>query len=126
MELRPLEPAAYARLYRAGEFDATINDVRNDPGDLLRWEFFGDGTVIGYRNPEIVRRLEAIMSTVDPDSVDALYDSINRILDRDVPFTFLFPYFEAYAAHRRVRGLSTPDQPDPIRAIMDLHIEEAR
>lgn len=124
MEIRPLEPAAYRPLYRAGDFDATITDVRNDPFDLLRSGFFGEGTVIGYRSPEIVGWLQAIIATVDPESVDSLYASINRVLARDVPVTFLFPYYEAYAARRRVRGLSTPDRPDPIGAIMDLEIRE--
>jgi peptide/nickel transport system substrate-binding protein len=124
MELRPMESVAYWRLYRAGDFDATINDVRNDPFDLLRSGFFADGTVIGYRNPEIVGLLESVTTTVDPESEDSLYTSINRILDRDMPVTFLFPYYEAYAAHRKVRGLSTPDAPDPVTAIMHLRVEE--
>lgn len=123
MDLRPLQSAAYWPLYRAGDFDATINDVRNDVFDLLRSGFFADGTVIGYRNPEIVGLLEALTTTVDLQAVDSLYASINRILARDMPVTFLFPYYEAYAAHRNVRGLSTPHRPDPVTAIMDVKIE---
>lgn len=123
MEIHQVEPAAWWPRYRSGDFDATIHDIRNNPSDLLRQEFFGGGTVIGYRNPEIVGLLEALLLAVDPVAQDSLYDSINEILERDVPVTFLLPYYEAYVAHRKVRGLSTPDRAHLVEAIMDIWLE---
>lgn len=124
VEIRPVENSVWWQLYRSGDFDATVHDVRNDPPDLLRQEFFGEGTKIGYRNPEIVRLLEALAREPSPTGQDTLYAAINAVLRRDVPVTFLFPYFEAYAAHRKVRGLRTPDRAHPIAAIHELWIEE--
>lgn len=124
VQIRPVEPRVGSELYRSGDFDATVHDVRNDPPDLLRDEFFGEGTKIGYRNPEVVRLLEALTREPSPAGQDTLYARINAILRRDVPVTFLFPYFEAYAAHRRVRGLRTPDRAHPIEAIRELWIED--
>ncbi|HUP18733.1 MAG TPA: ABC transporter substrate-binding protein [Gemmatimonadota bacterium] len=124
MAIRPAETGIWYRLFRSGDFDATVHDIRNDPPDLLREDFFGDGTRIGYRNAEVVRLLEALTRELTPAGEDTLYASINAILGRDVPVTFLFPYFEAYAAHRRVRGLRTPDRAHPIGAIRELRIED--
>lgn len=123
-EIRPVEGAAWRRLYRTGDFDVTIHDVRNVPADLLREDFFGDGTKIGYRNPEIVRLLRAIENELDPAAQDTLYADVNEILLRDMPLTFLFPYFEAYATHRKVRGLRSPDRASPIAAIRHIWIDD--
>jgi peptide/nickel transport system substrate-binding protein len=124
VEIRPVEPRVWRELYRSGDFDATVHDVRNYPSDLLREDFFGEGTRIGYRNPEIVGLLKALLLELDPPAQDTLYADINAILRRDAPVTFLFPYFEAYAAHRKVRGLRTPDRSHPIRWIRELWIED--
>lgn len=123
MEILPVESTPWHPRFRAGDFDAIIHDVRNVPGDLLREDFFGDGTRIGYRNPEVVQLLEALVLELDPASQDALYSRINEILVRDVPVTFLFPYYEVYVAHRDIHGLRTPERPEPIGAIMDLWIQ---
>ena len=124
LEIRPVENRVWRQLYRSGDFDVTVHDVRNVPADLLREDFFGHGTKTGYRNPEVARLLEALTVERTPAGQDTLFARVNAILRRDVPVTFLFPYFEAYAAHRRVRGLRTPDRAHPIAAIRDLWIEE--
>ncbi|MDX1393068.1 MAG: ABC transporter substrate-binding protein [Gemmatimonadota bacterium] len=124
VEIRPTEGSLYRELFRAGDFDATVNDVRNVPAELLRDGFFGEGTRIGYRNPEVERRLDAIRRETDPAAQESLYVEVNEILRRDMPFTWLFPYFEAYAAHRKVRGLRSPDRSNPIAAIRDIWIED--
>ncbi len=124
VEIRPVESSVWWELFRSGDFDATVHDVRNVPTDLLREGFFGEGTKIGYRNPEIVRLLEALTLELTSPGQDTLYARINAILRRDVPVTFLFPYFEAYAAHRKVRGLRTPDHSHPIEAIQEVWIED--
>jgi len=122
-EIRPVEAALWRQMYRSGDFDATVHDVRNVPADLLRDDFFGQGTKIGYRNPEIVRLLEATESELDPSVQDSLFAEINAILRRDMPVTFLFPYFEVYAVHRKVRGLRSPDRASPIAAIREIWID---
>ena len=109
--------------YRSGDFDATIWDVPDTPQRLLESEFFGEGSRIGYRNPEIVRWLEMLTVEMNPDAQDTLYARINEMLRRDVPVTFLFPYVEASVAHRRIRGLRTPDRVNLLEFVDELWIE---
>jgi peptide/nickel transport system substrate-binding protein len=123
MEILTVESAAWYARFLEADFDVTIHDVRNVPTDLLRQDFFGDGTLIGYRSPEVVQLLEALVLELDPASQDTLYSRINEILVRDVPLTFLFPYYEIYVAHRKIHGLHTPERPEPIGAIMELWIQ---
>ena len=56
---------------------------------------------------------------------DTLYARVNAILQRDMPVTFLFPYFETFAVHRKVRGLRSPDRASPIGAIREIWIDES-
>ncbi len=126
MDIRPVERSVWRELYRSGEFDATIFDVPNVPQWLLDQDFFGEGTKIGYRNPEIVRTLEALTVELDPDGQDSLYARINEMLRRDAPVTFLYPYVEVSVAHRRIRGLRTPDRVNLLEYIDELWIEEER
>ncbi len=126
MSIVPAERAVWRDSYRSGDFDATIFDVPNVPQWLLERDFFGEATKIGYCNPEIVRLLELLNTELDPEVQDTLYSQINDMLQRDVPVTFLYPYFETSVAHRRIRGLSTPDRVNPLEYIDELWIEDER
>ena len=123
MEIWPVERSVWREAYRTSDFDATIWDVPNVPQWLLERDFFGAGSRIGYRNTEIVRWLEMLTVEMDLAAQDTLYVRINEILRRDVPFTFLFPYVEASVAHRRIRGLRTPDRANLLEFIDELWIE---
>ena len=126
MDIRPVERSVWRELYRSGEFDATIWDVPNVPQLLLDQDFFGDGTKIGYHNSEIVRLLEALTVELNPEGQDSLYARINEILRLDVPVTFLHPYVETSVAHRRIRGLRTPDRTNLLEYVDELWIEGER
>ena len=66
MEILTVESAAWYARFLEADFDVTIQDVRNVPTDLLHQDFFGDGTLIGYRSPEVVQLLEALVLELDP------------------------------------------------------------
>lgn len=123
MDIRPVERSVWREAYRTSDFDATIGEVPNVPHWLLERDFFGAGSRIGYRNPEIVRWLEMLTVEMDPNAQDTIYTRINEILRRDVPFTFLYPYVEASVAHRRIMGLRTPDRVNLLEFIDELWIE---
>ena len=123
MEIQPVERSVWYEAYRSSDFDATIFDIPNIPQLLLEQEFFGSGSKIGYQSPEIVQWLEALTEEMDPDAQDMLYARINEILHRDVPVTLLFPYVEASVAHRRIRGLRTPDRMNLLDFAGELWIE---
>ncbi len=124
MEIQVVERSVARAAYRAGEFDAEMNSFQNVPSQLLRRDFFGPGSPIGYRNVEVVALLEALVDELDPAIQDTLYAQINEILERDKPLTFLFPFAARYAASRRVRGLE--DGMHPLEYMEELWIEEGR
>ncbi len=53
-----------------------------------------------------------------------IFGAFAALLRRDVPVTFLFPYVEASVAHRRIRGLRTPDRVNLLKYIAELWIED--
>jgi peptide/nickel transport system substrate-binding protein len=124
MEIQPVERSAARAAFRSGDYEAEIDWFPNGASELLRRDFFGNGSGIGYRNPEVVRLLEALAGELEPDAQDALYARINEILLRDAPVTFLFPLAWSQAAHRRVRGLSNGMH--PLEYMEDLWIEDQR
>ena len=124
MEIQSVAGSVAREAYRSGDFDAVIGVVPNVPEWLLQRDWFGEGSRIGYHNPEIVRLLEALTVYLDPSGQDTLYARINEILRRDMPVAFLFPWVETYAAHSRIRGLSTPDRAHPLMHMDELWIEE--
>ena len=125
MAIQPLDRRAAQQRYRDRDFDALIRSFRFDPADLLEWEWFGKGSPIGYENPAIVGYLRKINATPDSAEQDALYRELYPIFRRDVPVTFLFPWAETFALHRRIKGLG-PDPPNPIAALEDLWIGRER
>jgi len=124
MEIQALDPSLVRAAYRSGDFDSMIHDVPNVPQRLLQWDWFGDGSPIAYRNEQLVRLLEAVLVEMDPDAQDLIYGKINEILRLDMPVTFLFPWVETFAAHRRIRGLSTPHPANPLGYMDELWLEE--
>jgi peptide/nickel transport system substrate-binding protein len=122
MEIQPMERSAARAAFRSGDYDAEIDWFPNGAPALLRRDFFGMRSEIGYQNPELVRLLEALAGELEPDDQDALYIQINEILVRDMPVTFLFPLAWSHAAHRRVRGLGNGMH--PLEYMEDLWIEE--
>jgi len=123
MEIQPMEVSVVRARMRSGEFDAVIYDVPNVPEWLLDRDWFGEGSPIGYRNTEVVDLLEALTGEIDPAAQDVLYMRINEILRRDEPVTFLFPWVETFAAHRRLRGLHTPERAHPLWHMDELWLD---
>ena len=113
------------REMRTGDFEAaiwrqlmTLSTVR---GHLA---FFGEGSIIGYRNARVVELLDAAADTQNPEELDALYRELMSLFQEDLPVTFLYPMPGTYVVHRRVRGLSTPYRADPIWYMEELWIED--
>jgi hypothetical protein len=60
----------------------------------------------------------------DPDSRDLIYTELWKILQRDIPITFLQPYIQGRIVHRRIKGLSSPFRIFPLCHMEHLWIEE--
>lgn len=105
-----------------GRFDAAIAGYRTKTG-MLRWLA---GGVTGYEEAEFRRLVEARENSLSGDGSEA--DQRTRelwpILHEDVPMTVLLPFPQITVAHRRVRGLRTPDRLFVAEAIEHLWIED--
>lgn len=102
VEIRTLEFAAWQDAWRAGQYEAMIFVLENDPPTILADWF--DPSPFGYYDAAVVRLLESLETTLDPEARDTVYRRINQILRRDMPVTFFFPRTDAWVAHRRIRG----------------------
>jgi peptide/nickel transport system substrate-binding protein len=103
-----------------GEFEAALFDIK--PGN--RALLFGAESVIGYRNPRVVELLTERRRTLDPAALDRLYAELGEIFREELPVTLLQPMVSWTAAHRRLRGLSSPWRADPGWYMEHLWIED--
>ena len=77
-----------------------------------------------YRNPRAHSLLEAASGTVDPDSIQGLFDELRSVFSNYPPVTYLYPTVWSTVAHRRLRGLSSPHRADVAMYMHELWIEE--
>lgn len=61
---------------------------------------------VGYANPELDRLLELGRVTLDPAERKAIYHEVQLILNRDLPYVFLFAPHVGIAVHGRVGGMT--------------------
>ena len=106
----------------AGTFEAAVFPFVNVID--FHWKWFGEGSPIGYANPRVVALLRAAGATADPDEADRIYRDLMPLLRADLPVTFLFPVVHTVVAHRRVRGLQSPFQADPVTRMEHLWLEQ--
>ncbi len=111
----------------ASAFDAALtvqNGSLDSPSGILT--FFGDESVIGYVNRDVVALLDELTSAIDPDKVDRIHRQLVPFFEADLPVTYLYPNVESSVATRRVRGLSSPYRVDPLRYMDELWLEVGR
>jgi peptide/nickel transport system substrate-binding protein len=121
-EIQTLEFTLAQERLRAGDFEAAITMFYMG----LEWleDFLGAGSPLGYHNPAVEGLLERGLETADPDTKDQLYLELTEIFRADLPVTLLHPWATHTIAHRRVQGLSSPWDADPLANIEKLWIEE--
>ena len=110
---------------RAGEFDAAFRRVSRHWYNILSSNWFGEGSPLGYHNPEIVRLLRENADTGgDPEVEDRIYRELWEIFRADLPITFVHTQIRHHVVHRRIRGLSSPWRADPLLFMEDLWLED--
>ena len=120
MEIQTLDSNIVFGRVEAGEFEAAVSGFA--PWSLR--EVFGKDAPIGYKTAEMVRLIDSLAATSDPDVRDRIYREIMEIFRVDVPITFLQPRVQVVFAHRRLRGLISPWRADPVWFMEDLWLEE--
>lgn len=125
MEVQTLASGVRQRMV-SGEFDAALVRFNHHPATVLASGWFGEGSPIGYENPELVRLLETAHSTANPEARDRLYREMREIFRADLPLLFLYPFGWSSVVHRRVRGLSSPHRVNLFTHMEDLWLEQER
>lgn len=124
MEVSPLASGALRARLRAGEFDAVFDRFENGSRQILRDNWFGPASPIGYTNPQIVRLLQDALITFDSEAMDQIYRKLMTIFRAELPMTFLHPGVHTHVAHRRLRGLESAQWANPVTKMADLWLEE--
>lgn len=82
-----------------------------DPYNLLHSSQVETGrqNFAGYNSPEADALLEQARATADRDERRKIYEKLNTILHRDLPYTVTYAPFRHYAWSRRLRGVDPAD-----------------
>lgn len=109
---RPLDWAAYAQRFAAGEFDLSPTGQQFIPPHLDQYTYFhsseappeGENTGF-YRNPAVDRALEAARRELDPAKRLELQREVHRLLAADPPCDFLWSVDQYWAVSTRLAGV---------------------
>jgi len=125
VEIQTMQWALVRDRMKTSEFEAalTLQNASLDSPKGIR-VFFGEESIIGYANRDVVALLNQLPSTIDPDEIDRIYRQVAPFFEADLPVTYLYPDVQSSLATRRVRGLSAPFRVDPVQYMDELWLEE--
>jgi peptide/nickel transport system substrate-binding protein len=124
VEVQTMDWAVVTRRVTENQFDAALsiaNASLDSPRGVL--SFFGEESVIGYANRDVIALLEELKGTIHPDEVDRIYRQLARFVGADLPVTYLYPDTRSSVATQRVRGLSAPYRIDALMYMDELWLE---
>ncbi len=115
MDIVTVELSVQRSRHKAGKFDAI----------LARFGSFGyDWGFGGYVNPKFNQLLEAAYRSLNADEFDSNARKIWPIFQKDLPWLFLYPRVNFTVAHKRIRGLKSPNRIFPAQFMEHLWIQE--
>lgn len=115
MEIVQLEAGLRRRL-QSGDYEAAFSRLFQPHAH----DWFVADSATGWQHPRVRQVLEALRDAHLDEARDSLYGGMWPILAEEVPITFLGPQVQWFAAHRKIRGLSSP-----FRARTLMHLEHA-
>lgn len=126
MELQVVDTSVVRQRLRSGEFDAVIHRFSNSTTqpNFGHVKMLGEGSPLGYANPEMIRLLNLAKDAIDLDDRDRIYQEIMPIFMADLPVTFLLPQVQTHIAHRRIKGLKSVYRADPVWFMEELWIDD--
>jgi peptide/nickel transport system substrate-binding protein len=123
-ELEQLDVTLVWERVESKQYDAAIHVLQaHQP-----WhnQYFGEGGLTGYENPDVARILRQAMETSNLDLLDSLYLEMRDDFLRDIPFVLLQPFNYSHFVHRRIQGLSGSVLMDPMEQMDELWTEDER
>jgi peptide/nickel transport system substrate-binding protein len=124
VEVHTIQFSLVRQRMKASEFEAALNFQNaslDSPSGILA--FFGEESIIGYANPDVIALLQELQRAIDPDEIDRIHAQLAPFFEADLPVTYLYPGFQTSVATRRVRGLSSPFRTDPVRYMDELWLD---
>lgn len=114
----------------AGDFDGLIFGMVLPTTMDLRFAFHSDqieqgSNIVAYSNPEADRLLEEIREQPTLEAAQPLFDRLQRIVQEDQPYTFLWQSQRLVGVHKRVHGPA----PNHLFSLWDLEewwVDEGR
>lgn len=110
--LRPMDWAAYAQRFSAGEFEVLLNNYDFLPPNLDPYPYYHSSQVPPagqnngfYRNAQADRLMEAAQTELDDARRIELYRQIHRLLAADPPADFLWTVGQYWGISRRLAGV---------------------
>ena len=117
MEIVPMELRFHVARQDEGKFDAIMRSFQQfDP----YWDFGG------YDNPELKQLLYDALLSVTYDELDSNTRKMWPILQKDLPWLFLYPDVKFHIVHKRIRRLKSPYRAHPSQFIQHLWIDEEK
>ena len=109
---------------KEGQFEAALTVFVSHDIWLKRFHF-GERYPLGYKNTRVVELIEQASAVLaESDAKDQIYVQLMEIFREDLPVTFLFQRVRTIFAHRRIKGLSSPWQADPLWYMEYLWLED--
>lgn len=105
-----------------GDFEAAFAPIRFSL--FLQRSFRLGYYNLGYHNAEVVKLIDQLGATADPNEADNIYSQLSDIFLAELPVTFLFPAGGTCIVHRRVQGLSSPWRGVPVAHMEHLWLED--
>jgi len=130
MGIQTLSAPIVRQRNKSGDYVAMIDSITNSTGqpNFGHVRMYGKDSPFGYVNPEMIRLLNIAKDLIffHLDELDRIYQEIMPIFAEDMPITLLLPNVYTSVVHRRIKGLSSPFRPDPVRHLEYLWIEEEK
>lgn len=106
LEVRRMEWTVFLKTTQDRQFDLYFGGwtggYEQDPHQIWHSSQVGNGSnYVGYRNAEVDRIIETARTTFDPDTRNALYHRMHRIIHDEQPYTFLFTSPALSVRHHR-------------------------
>jgi peptide/nickel transport system substrate-binding protein len=121
MEIRTVDGYRMVKnAIESGEADAAVH--RFHFGNLL--DVISEDSYIGYDDPELRNLIQTADAAWDPEERRRLFREALPLFRERLPVTVLVPMVAASIAHRKVKGLRSPDQIDPVGRVQELWIEQ--
>lgn len=124
MEIETVEQIIARKMMEENDFDAVLGKFFHSENELqIAKDFFGEQSVLGYKNKRLANLIDGIEATGDIHKIDSLYKETSLVFQQDFPVTFILPAIETHIVPQNLKGLKNGYKADPVWFLESLWIE---